>query len=331
MNVKCPSCETIYRIDPAKIPEEGVRVRCAVCSFAIALSAQAPEIDAPAVSTDATAPAIVPEQPPVIDPPAAETVGEAEVEAPPEDEGVEEAARPTAAEEVATLDEVETPSEELSGPGTEKSESATRMSEPFVAPREAAQPTGKPVTRPTAPVFKPTPGTPLQAPPVPPAESVTAAEAPAPAALPDDIPAPAQASAAVTLPEETQAPLETPSPVAAPPDDVAAPVEAPAPVAQPEEVEAPAPPARAINPFLQRDPKQKARRLARALISDMIVYQPQKRQAALDNGTLKEEFEEEIKKSWEEYVDQIGDEIANSTTYFRDALNDILSGGQEVF
>jgi hypothetical protein len=67
------------------------------------------------------------------------------------------------------------------------------------------------------------------------------------------------------------------------------------------------------------------------LISDMIVYQPQKRQDALDNGTLKEEFEEEIKKSWEEYVDQVGEGMANSTTFFREALNDILSGGQEVF
>jgi len=90
-------------------------------------------------------------------------------------------------------------------------------------------------------------------------------------------------------------------------------------------------PKRPVNPFLSKDPKQKARRLARALVSDMIVYQPQKRQDALAAGTLKEAFDEEIKKSWEEYVDQIGEELANSTDFFKEALNDILAGGNEVF
>lgn len=63
----------------------------------------------------------------------------------------------------------------------------------------------------------------------------------------------------------------------------------------------------------------------------MIVYQPEKRQQALKDGTLKAAFEEEIKKSWEEYVLQVGDELAKSTTYFTDALNEILAGGQKVF
>ncbi len=86
-----------------------------------------------------------------------------------------------------------------------------------------------------------------------------------------------------------------------------------------------------VNPFLTRDPRQKARRLARALVSDMIVYQPDKRQQALAAGNLKEAFDEEIKKSWEEYVEQVGEELANSTPYFTDALNEILAGGQELF
>jgi hypothetical protein len=90
-------------------------------------------------------------------------------------------------------------------------------------------------------------------------------------------------------------------------------------------------PARPINPFLSQDPRQKARRLARALVSDMIAYQPEKRQHALKTGQLKEAFAEEIKKSWEEYVEQVGPELANSTGYFTEALNEILAGGQEVF
>jgi NAD dependent epimerase/dehydratase family enzyme len=86
-----------------------------------------------------------------------------------------------------------------------------------------------------------------------------------------------------------------------------------------------------VNPFLSRDPTQKARRLARALVSDIIVYQPKKRQEALEKGTLKEDFADEIKKSWEEYTQQVGEDLANSTDFFTDALNDILAGGRQIF
>ena len=49
------------------------------------------------------------------------------------------------------------------------------------------------------------------------------------------------------------------------------------------------------------------------------------------DGTLKQLFREEIKKSYEEYVDQIGKEFAESTTHFQEALNDILAKGQKLF
>lgn len=89
--------------------------------------------------------------------------------------------------------------------------------------------------------------------------------------------------------------------------------------------------ARPINPFLANDPNAKARRLARALISDLISYFPQKREEGLRNGTLKELLGEEIRKSYQEFVDQIGREFAETTTHFTDALNDILGGGQKIF
>ena len=92
-----------------------------------------------------------------------------------------------------------------------------------------------------------------------------------------------------------------------------------------------APAKRGINPFLNNDPNQKGRRLARALVSDMIAYQPGKREEGLRDGTLKNIFREEIKKSYEEYVDQIGKEFAESTTHFQDALNDLLAGGAKMF
>ncbi len=86
-----------------------------------------------------------------------------------------------------------------------------------------------------------------------------------------------------------------------------------------------------VNTFLSQDPSLKARRLARALISDMVVYHPGKRQDGLRDGTLKELFEDEIKKSWEEYADQVGRDIADSTPYFKEALNEILAGGRQIF
>ncbi|HWJ20919.1 MAG TPA: hypothetical protein VNS52_01080 [Gemmatimonadaceae bacterium] len=88
---------------------------------------------------------------------------------------------------------------------------------------------------------------------------------------------------------------------------------------------------RPINPFLANDPNQKARRLARALVSDMVTYQPQKRDEGLRDGSLKQLFREEIKKSYEEYVDQVGKEFAESTNHFQDALNDVLAGGKKLF
>jgi hypothetical protein len=88
---------------------------------------------------------------------------------------------------------------------------------------------------------------------------------------------------------------------------------------------------RSINPFLANDPNQKGRRLARALVSDMIAYQPGKREEGLRDGTLKQLFREEIKKSYEEYVDQIGKEFAETTSHFQDALNELLANGQKVF
>lgn len=93
----------------------------------------------------------------------------------------------------------------------------------------------------------------------------------------------------------------------------------------------PATPRRIINPFLNNDPNQKAKRLARALVSDMVAYLPQKREEGLKNGTLKELFREEIKKSYEEFCDQIGKEFAETTTHFQEALNDVLAGGKKIF
>lgn len=93
----------------------------------------------------------------------------------------------------------------------------------------------------------------------------------------------------------------------------------------------PAPGSRGGPRFGSHDPHARAQRLARALVSDMITYHPERQQRGLQEGTLRQEFRDEIRKSWEEYVEQIGREVAHGTPYFRDALNQILARGQQVF
>ncbi len=83
--------------------------------------------------------------------------------------------------------------------------------------------------------------------------------------------------------------------------------------------------------FGRRDPKEKAQRLARVLVSDMILYNPDRHEQALEAGQVKEEFEDEIQKSWDEYVEQVGDEVANGTPFFTEALNEILAKGEDIF
>jgi predicted Zn finger-like uncharacterized protein len=149
------------------------------------------------------------------------------------------------------------------------------------------------------------------------ASGESAAAAPQPAA-----PQPAAAPA-------PQPPAPEPTPAAPTPAPAPPPPPAPAPTPRPA---AAAPAASAPrSPFGAADPNAKARRLARALVSDIVTYHPERRDQSLSNGTLKREFLEEIKKSWEEYVGQVGQDTAKSTPHFRDALNDILAKGQQIF
>lgn len=111
--------------------------------------------------------------------------------------------------------------------------------------------------------------------------------------------------------------------------DAAAPV---SPGATPAPEKAAVAPERPSAPaFGPQDPQTRARRLARALVSDIKVYNPEKWEQSRGEGTLRREFRDEILKSWEEYVEQVGDEMAKKSPYFRDALNDILAGGDRVF
>jgi hypothetical protein len=126
-----------------------------------------------------------------------------------------------------------------------------------------------------------------------------------------------------------------PTPASAAPQAVSVPPETP-PSPQPAATASGAPSAvpgtrRPINPFLARDPSLRAKRLARALVSDMVAYYPAKHAEGLEKGTLKELFRDEIKKSYEEYVAQVGADFARSTTHFQESLNEVLGAGRKIF
>jgi predicted Zn finger-like uncharacterized protein len=154
-------------------------------------------------------------------------------------------------------------------------------------------------------------------------------------AAPEPQPTPQPAQAADPTPAPTPPPAPAPAagpafqPTSAPAPSAPAPAPTPAPAATPRPTPAPAGPAR--SPFGAADPDAKARRLARALVSDIVTYHPERRDQALAAGTLRTEFREEITKSWQEYVGQVGEATAKGTPHFRAALNEILARGQQVF
>ncbi len=238
MNVTCPQCATIFRVDPAKVPERGVRARCSVCAGLIAV--RRPPL-APEVVTPRPALGLTEEMPSVRPVPAAPVIQSA----------------PPAL------------------PRTPPAPAAVPVPPP--APMVPPPPTAEPAR--FAPAAVPEPPVMPNSPP-----SVTFS------ALPPDAPGPGMARGGAA---------RGGSPF--------------------------------TNPFLQQDPGTRARRLARALISDLVVYHPEKRQRGLADGNLKELFAEEIRKSWEEYSEQVGEEIASSTPYFTEALNEILSEGRQLF
>src|SRR6266404_1519376 len=244
MNVTCPSCETVYRVDPAKVPAGGVRARCAVCSNVFPVNA----------SAGAAAPAIVAAGPP-------------------------------------------------------PAPAMPRFSGPIAAPTSAPAPPAPPVAPAPPPRAAPPAAPPRAAPPAAPAPPAPAAPTMRPAA-PPAAPAPRAASPPVPAPRAPAAPAVPAG--AAPGQRMTSPL-------------------RPVNPFMVQDPKQKARRLARALVSDLVVYHPEKRQQGLRDGTLPQLFKDEIEKSWQEYVEQVGAEMAQSTPFWTEALNEILAGGHKLF
>ena len=246
MNVTCPECRSVFRVDPAKVPTGGVRARCAVCGGVMPVAAPAAFVGAPGDTPARSSVAIPPS-------------GGWTRPTPPHAAAAARPATPASVTPASVTPAVVTPA--------------------VATPAAVTPPSATPAAA-TAPVWA-TPAAIPVAPPVPPAP-------PAPRA-----PTPAGTAAAGARPSGTTA--------------------------------------RTINPFLANDPNQKAKRLARALVSDIVAYHPQLRDEGMRDGTLKQLFRDEIKKSYEEYVDQVGKEFAEGTSHFQDALNEILAAGRKLF
>lgn len=340
MNVTCPDCRSVFRVDPAKVPLGGVRARCSVCGGVISVTA--PDLVASLGRASVSATAVVAEAPttviPVVSAPAAaapvtaaapinrepESMFETDAEAAPSPPPV--AGSPVSRPMIPTMPPPMPGQDPGSTPRPFAAIGGTTPSRPT---------TGPSMTPPRAP-FSP-PVRPTFAGPSTSSTSSTPSAPASPASTPTPPPfAPLAVPAPRTTQPRTMPPFQAPVAPGFRPPAVPSVTPAPAAPVAPSGPSAPVPPAdgtprRVINPFLNNDPNQKGKRLARALVSDMVAYLPQKREEGLKNGTLKTLFREEIKKSYEEYVDQIGKEFADSTTHFQDALNEILAGGKKMF
>jgi predicted Zn finger-like uncharacterized protein len=292
MNVSCPQCSTVYRVDPAKVPEGGVRARCSACGgvIAVGMSAGASQRES---SADAMAAAFSERRPqpgPFM------------------------------------------PGSQRTTPATQPRQ-ATPPAQPRVTP--PAQPRVTPSMQPRVP----TPPQPMGAhlPPVSPTPRAASTAFRTPIAQPR-VASPVAPQAPISVPPVTPpSQLQPPAPPAPASPASAASVPTTPVAASPAASGGSAAPQQAtggrrpINPFLARDPSLRAKRLARALVSDMVAYYPAKHAEGLEKGTLKELFRDEIKKSYEEYVAQVGADFARSTTHFQESLNEVLGAGRKIF
>ncbi len=292
MNVSCPDCRSIFRVDPAKVPPSGVRARCSVCSGVISIPAP----------TGQPTPGVAAVRPGSPDRPRSTPPAQGGWDPPPFSS---------------------TPQRTPAAPSAQRPAAPTPQPRAVEAPG-APPPQARTVEAPAAPRQRP--------------ESIERATVTATATPPSSSSglrefSPPSPPAPVAPPASTgvsgaSAPPFVPS---APPSRPPAPSSPPARPAAAMPVTVDGGPRRPLNPFLSKDPNQRAKRLARALVSDIITYHPAKHAEGLRDGTLKQLFREEIKKSFEEYIAQVGQQLAESTTYFQEALNEVLGAGKKIF
>jgi predicted Zn finger-like uncharacterized protein len=293
MNVSCPDCRSIFRVDPAKVPPAGVRARCSVCGGVISIPAPAGQ-NTPPTGSQRT-------------PPSSGEPAQAPSRPTPPKSDWNTAIFGETSQRTPTAPSSPAPSAPRPAAPPPQPWSAEVPTTPRPRPESIERTTTAATATPPSPAsglpeFSPAP----QTPPHPPFRPSGMAPRPTPAAAP------------------------TPSPTAAPPF-VPSPPRASTPPSSAASATGDGGARRPLNPFLSKDPNQRAKRLARALVSDIITYHPAKHAEGLRDGTLKQLFREEIKKSFEEYIAQVGQPLAEGTTYFQEALNEVLAAGKKIF
>ena len=79
------------------------------------------------------------------------------------------------------------------------------------------------------------------------------------------------------------------------------------------------------------DTYTRARRLARVLASDMLIYNRELVYQAKREGNLPDAMAAEIKRSWDLWSSRFSKDIVEGTNLFREALNEVLAGGEDLF
>lgn len=293
ITVQCPSCSTSFPVDPEKVPEGGVYARCSECAGVFFVERDhAPAETALELGTPSSAEAA---------PADASADRDVPAEIPPQD-AFTDLDRPLKSASDDAFTGLDLAAESASDDAFTGLDLAVES-----ASDDASTGLDLPVESAADDAF-----TGLDLPMESPAEDAFAE-----LDLPGEAPPAEQA---------VDAGSSGPEPIEVAGGAAAAGVRPPEPEAG-EDLSAPAP----AFSFGRRDPHEKARRLARVLVSDMIMYNPERHSRAIESGSLREDFEDEIRKSWQEYVEQVGEELAKGTPYFDEALNDILARGEQVF
>ena len=261
--VSCPSCGMSFPVDPAKVPEGGVRAQCSMCPEIF-------DVDRPDEATLEAAPEAAPS--PELAVGVADPLDPGSVDLPAIDGSFEEPGS-AIADEPSAVDTA--PFEEIDAADV-PFETADAPFETADAPFETAD-------------------APFET-----ADGLLGTEEPLAAE-------PTAEFVAVEPPAEPEV-AEPPTPPSEPPAESAGPVR-----------------------FGRRSPEDKAKSLARSLVSDLVAYNPEKHKEALAAGTLQEVFGEEIEKSLKEYQEQVDPDVMAQGSIFNDALNSILAEGQPVF
>ncbi|MBI3988004.1 MAG: hypothetical protein HY347_00155 [candidate division NC10 bacterium] len=79
---------------------------------------------------------------------------------------------------------------------------------------------------------------------------------------------------------------------------------------------------------VQKDPHERAKRLARLIVSDLILYNQQKILEGITNDSLFDLLKDEIQKGREYYEKNVDPGVLQQTNYFNETLVDMLLKGK---